>query len=229
MSGDLVGSLKQLITNESVDPRSGPPAVSTGGQLKLYQFVDRDPGLGRRLITHPGILEPLTSLLGPNIIFQTNRHNQASVNGPGEAEARLHRDVLQWSRNVITAIVYLEDSTTHNGCTQVIPGSQFAPFFGVPQPDGGGTWLDAHDEIKELSEQVLPVPASTGDVLLLDSLTFHSVGRNAGNTTRMSIALSYRSVDELDPRPLDTTQILVAGDAIYRGNERARSEKSSLR
>lgn len=192
-----------------------------GGLPKLYRLYERDPELVGELITTPRLVGALRSLLGPNVVYVLNRHNQAAVNGPGTSEPRLHRDVLQWSRGLVTAVVYLEESTVASGCTHLVPGSHFLPFVGVPQPDGGGTWMDEHVEFADLLDQALPVPVPAGGVLLFDSLAFHTVSANTSDRGRMSLVLGFRSADELDRYPDRGRQIVVSGGHLYRGNDRA--------
>jgi ectoine hydroxylase-related dioxygenase (phytanoyl-CoA dioxygenase family) len=221
LESNLIDELVRFIESECSRPVGAARSpVLSGGQLKLYGVYDRNPNLMTCLVRHPRILAPLSCLLGPNIVFLKNRHNQAAVNRPGESEPRLHRDVLQWTRNIITVVVYLQDSTIANGCTYLIPGSQYLPFMGVPQPDGGGTWMDEHDELRGMANQALPILVKRGGVLVVDSLAFHSVGPNNSNTDRMSIVLGYRSVDELTCPPVDDAQVLVLGSLLYRGNDR---------
>jgi len=158
----------------------------------------------------------LTLLLGPNIDFLLNRHNHITFNRYGETVFRLHRDVLQWSRSVVTALVYLEDSNLSNGCTHIVPTSQYLPFVGTP--NNGGTWMDEHSVYKDLISQNIPVIAEKGDVLFMDSLMFHSVGMNNSNQTRISLNLAYTSVDELLPLDYSKYRVLVKGERLYRGN-----------
>lgn len=190
---------------------------------KLYRLYERNPQLIHRLITHPKLLEPLRSILGPNILFVKNRHNHMTRNDANstQKDTRLHRDILQPTRGLLTALVYLEESTIDNGCTHIIPGSLYFPYVGVPQPDGGGTWMDEHDEYNGLLDQALPVPMPAGGVLLFDGLVFHKVGLNKTKGQRRSLTLGFRSVDELDFKPDYTRQILVCGKIIYRGNDGA--------
>ncbi|MEV8634354.1 phytanoyl-CoA dioxygenase family protein [Streptosporangium sp. NPDC051023] len=188
------------------------------GGGKLYGLLDRDPLAIGGLIAHPRLIGPLTSLLGPNIVYITNRHNHATLNPPGQTENRLHRDILQWTRGVLTVVVYLEEATVGNGATQIIPGSHYLPSMGVPQLDGGGTWMDEHDRYAGLDAQALPVPVAAGDALIFDGLVFHTAGTNSGRGTRASLTLGYRSIDELDRRPAPEDQVLVAGEFSYRGN-----------
>ncbi|MET8545552.1 phytanoyl-CoA dioxygenase family protein [Kitasatospora sp. NPDC004799] len=190
------------------------------GQAKVYRLYQNDRALMHRLVAHPALTGPLIALLGPNVVHVLNRHNQGSLNAPGAQEVRLHRDILQPTRGLLTAVVYFEDATVESGCTWIVPGSHHAPYVGVPQPDGGGTWMDEHLELAELADQAVPVPVPAGGVLLLDGTVFHTVGANSGGSTRTSAVLGYRAADELDAHPDPDRQVVVAGTHLYRGNDR---------
>lgn len=198
---------------EAVDPANP--------NKKLYGLYDRNPQLMRQVIGNQALIGALVSLLGPNIVFVKNRHNHATINNRQGAPAEgMHRDILQPSRGLMTAAVYLQDSTVDNGATRVVPGSHNLPFVGVPQVDGGGTWMAEHEEYAGLEDQAVPVPMKEGDVLLFNGTLFHGVGYNPSGETRMSVTLGFRSADELDAQPDETRQIIVAGNHIYRGNDR---------
>lgn len=188
---------------------------------KLYGLYNRNPELMRRVIGNQVLVGALISLLGPNIVFVKNRHNHATINNRrGEPVEGMHRDILQPSRGLMTAAIYLQNSTIDNGATRVLPGSHNLPYVGVPQTNGGGTWIAEHEEYAGLEEQAVPVPMNEGDVLLFNGALFHGVGHNPSGQTRMSMTLGFRSVDELDAAPDDARQVLVSGEHIYRGNDR---------
>lgn len=190
------------------------------GTLKSYRLFERDPALMTKLLSQESLLGRLTGLLGPNVVYLTNRHNQSALNKPGRADTRLHRDILQWSRGVVTVVVYLEDSDVENGCTHVVPGSHLLPSVGVPQPDGGGTWMEQHQEFADMVDQAVPVPVPAGGALFFDGTLFHATGMNNSQVTRSAIVLGFRSCDELDASPDNRRQLLVAGAHLYRGNDR---------
>lgn len=192
-----------------------------GESVKLYGLYDRNPELIRGLITNPKLITALTGILGPNIVFVKNRHNHTTVNDANgtKGEARLHRDILQPTRGLVTAAFYLEASTPENGCTNILPGSHELPYVGVPQLNGGGTWMDEHEEYEGLEDQALPVAMPEGSVLLFNGLAFHSVGENRSDKTRISMTFGFRAADELDFKPDPDRLILVAGQFIYRGND----------
>lgn len=187
---------------------------------KIYGLYDRHPELMQQVIGNKALIGALESLLGPNIVFVKNRHNHATINDhQGDPAEGMHRDTLQPSRGLITAAIYLQDSTVSNGATRIVPGSHNLPYVGVPQPNGGGTWMAEHDEYAGLEDQALPVPMTEGSVLLFNSNLFHGVGRSTSDSPRMSMTLGYRSADELDAKPDDSRQIIVHGEHIYRGND----------
>lgn len=188
---------------------------ASGKVVRLDQVYQRSQ-LIRDVFLDSAILDALESLLGPNIELTLNRHNHVTLNTSSATLERLHRDILQWSRSVVTAILYLDDSTTENGSTLIIPGSQYLPFVGTP--NNGGTWMDEHHVYSDMINQAVPIPMQKGDVLLFDSLAFHTVGRNKTDTERMSICMGFHSVDELvggKPRHL----ALMKGERLYRGND----------
>jgi hypothetical protein len=214
IDGELVDELRDFVIRESL-------RRSERQMGKLYGLYERNPSLIGQLVSHPKLVGALTSLLGSRIVFLTNRHNCGILHPSGVAgdSRRLHRDVLQWSRPIVTVLAYLEDSNLDTGCTRLVPNSQYLPFVdsGVST---GGTWMDEHEEFRDLLDQSLPVPMASGSVLILDANTFHSASANQSGRTRTTIALAYRSVDELDPlAPKQRTTILVSGEHIYRGND----------
>lgn len=212
----LVGRVREAIEAQA-SAGVGPLRRDEAGRVtRLDGIFDRDPAFAE-VFTSDTILQPLKSLLGPNIELVLNRHNHATFNRSGEAVTRLHRDVLQWSRAVVTAIVYLEPATEETGCTHVIPGSHFLPYVGTP--NNGGTWMDEHSVFADLMGQAVPVPMPEGGVLLLDSLVFHTAGRNRTPSTRLSACCAYHSVDELSGVESDPQKILVCGERLYRGND----------
>lgn len=169
--------------------------------MKSYHLLQRAPELMSQLLSGPLLLDRLTGLLGPNVVFLTNRHNQAALTLPGRTDTRLHRDILQWSRGVLTVVVYLEDSTVENGCTHIVPGSHLLPSVGVPQADGGGTWMNEHVEFADMLDQAVPVPLPAGGALMFDGTLFHATGSNNSAISRAAIVLGFRSCDELDADP----------------------------
>lgn len=214
ISNENIDILRELIDHDIRNKK--PPYRTKNNQIiRLDDLIDRNPII-YEILKLPSIINPLESLLGPNIEMTKNRHNHATLNLKDSNDVRLHRDVLQWTRSVITVVVYLQPTTIDNGCTMVIPGSHYLPFVGTP--NNGGTWMDEHHIYSELINQALPIPMPRGGILLFDSLVFHSVGQNITNDSRISITMAFHSVDELSGID-DPNKVLILGQRIYKGND----------
>lgn len=188
--------------------------------IQIRNVYDASPPLIDRLIRHPKMIGSLASLLGENIVMLKNRHNHAEINRPGDADTRLHRDCLQWTSGLLTAIVYLEETTELNGATLVVPGSQRLPFVDIPyDDDGGGAWMGEYQQYRDLLQQAVVVPMPKGGILLFNGLLFHAAGKNRSTGTRASMVFAFKSVDELIQQPDEARQLLVSGNFIYRGND----------
>ncbi|MBX3010073.1 MAG: phytanoyl-CoA dioxygenase family protein [Caldilineaceae bacterium] len=179
--------------------------------LRLSKVLSREP-IFWQAATAPRLVAALTQLLEPNVEVVLNRHNHATLRPPGAAQLEWHRDVANWSRPVVTAIFYLEDSTVESGCTYVVPGSQqMLAYHGT---------LSGHgrlDTLGRLGQQAMPVLAKAGDVMLMHGLVIHSAGANGSASSRMSMTLGYHAADELGGKE-EPDKRLVAGERILRHN-----------
>ena len=190
------------------------PVVRAKGTPVRISDVWSRGGFFERTVRAAEILDPLTSLLGPNIEFIRNRHNHATLRLRDDGSSYLHRDVLQWSRTIVTVLVYLEDSTIENGCTRVIPGTHvLEPGMTSPSHHGTERMTDAG-----LLDQTVPVPMPAGGLLAIDSMIFHGAGPNATDGSRTSMTLGYHSQDELMDAE-NGKRVLVRGERLYQGND----------
>ena len=205
----LVEALKEAIWSNIREEVEPVVRDREGRVIRLSGVVDRDP-VFLESATSPLVLDPLESLLGPNIELIKNRHNHATLRRASEHRPEgMHRDVRQWSRTIFTVLFYLEETTVENGCTMVVPGSHHFP--GVE----GRLYDDA--ETLRLLEQAVPVPMPEGGMLVIDSMIMHGVGRNLTDGTRMSMTLGYHSVDEIAD-VVNPHRMLVRGERPYDGN-----------
>ena len=105
-----VAQLKETILKDVENVVEPVVRDKNGDVIRLSQVLDRDP-IFKEIATGSLVLDSLESLLGPNIELITNRHNHATLNPPSRGYTGLHRDVLQWSRDIVTVIFYLEEAT----------------------------------------------------------------------------------------------------------------------
>lgn len=208
-----------IIIKDHIQRKVPPYRVNEAGELRrIDQILDRDP-LFLEILRLPEIIEPLEALLGPNIEILKFRHNHATLNLGDDIPFRLHRDIQQWSRPIVSLFIYLEDSSVENGCTHIVPTSQLLPYAGAQSLDGGGNWADEHELYRFVIEQALPIPMPKGGLLLLDSLAFHSVGLNTSCTSRMSVVFAFHSSDVLTKNHTDSTRLLLSGRRCYKGTD----------
>jgi phytanoyl-CoA hydroxylase len=170
-------------------------------------------GIFRETLTCAEVLDPLEALLGPNIELILNRHNHATLRLAEDGADYMHRDILQWSRSIVTILFYLEETTVENGCTMVVPGTHLLSgrrALSVEQ--------DEAIRAAGLLEQAVPVPMPAGGLLAIDSLILHGPGVNRTPHSRMSMTVGYHSVDELSDAE-NPKRVLVRGERIYMGND----------
>jgi phytanoyl-CoA hydroxylase len=207
LPAQTVGALKKAI-RQDIEQAVEPVVRNREGRIvRLSNVLDRDP-IFRRVATSPEIVEPLADLLGPDIEVLRNRHNHATLRLPEPGAERLHRDVPQWSRGIVTVLIFLEESTAEKGCTQLVPGSHLLPW--EPDPP-------AALERMRLADQVVRAEMPEGGLLVIDSLLWHGVGVNRTTQTRTSVTLGYHSVDDLASVE-DPQRLLVRGQRRYAGH-----------
>ena len=207
---ETVEKLKETIwadINNGVEPVQRD---RNGRVVRISDVVDRHP-IFLETASSPLVLDPLESIMGPNIELIVNRHNHATLRLTTAPRAEgLHRDIRQWTRTIFTALFYLEETTVENGCTVLIPGSHHFP--------GVTGRLYEEDWTADLVDQAVPVPMPEGGILIVDSMVMHSVGHNQTDGTRMSMTFGYHSVDELSDME-NPKRIRVRGEGIYNGND----------
>jgi hypothetical protein len=210
---NLVAKAREQLVVDLNDPTGPCYRNQAGKAYKLYGLLERG-GPYKEVIQLDSILQILSDLIGPDVVYTRNRHNHASLNRAGDNSEGLHRDVLK--AGLVTVIVYLDDVTLENGPTMLIPGSHQWPYAPART---GGIYLDQIDdpEYRELSDQAVPILAKSGDVLAFESTVFHTAMKNISSGTRGSLVLAYRAVDELTG-VAEGPEHLAIGDDIYRGN-----------
>ena len=210
LPGEQVEELKKAIWRNVREEVQPVVRDREGRVVRISGVVDREP-VFFETASSPLVLDPLESLLGPNIELIKNRHNHATLRLASENRPEgLHRDVRQWSRTIFTVIFYLQETTVENGCTLAVPGSHHFP----------GVTGRLYDEARtrHLLDQALPVPMPEGGMLVIDSMIMHGVGQNQTDGTRMSMTMGYHSVDELSDVE-NPQRILVRGERPYDGND----------
>ena len=177
---------------------------------RLSKIIERDP-VYLEAASHPIVLDAVEAWLGPNIELLTNKHNHTMVRPAGSFPVPWHSGEQPWEPTLITALIYLEESTIENGCVRIVPGSHMRPFNTAKRP--GGDW-EAADEFR----RALPVPMPKGGVLLFNDCCYHGSDVNRTDQSRRSMTLGYRAHDSHDVMKDDPEKVLVRGERIYTGH-----------
>ncbi|WP_370652703.1 phytanoyl-CoA dioxygenase family protein [Frankia sp. Cj5] len=204
-------NLREIADRVAEQPYNGQ-VTNKPGRTRIDRAVSMDSAY-LAIATSDRLLNALDPVLGPNVELVENRHNHLSTYREPSTD-RLHRDVLQWSRSILTVLVYLSDCTDLASATRIIPANHLWPSTG--RPNNGGTWLDQSSVYSSMGDQAVPLPASAGDAILMHGQLYHAGGGASAEGPRVVLTLAYRSVDELseeDPRQCR----LVNGRRIYSG------------
>ena len=218
LPAELVGRLKEAILRHLQDGIEPIVRNQANRAVRISQVLARE-AVFKEAATCPPLLDALEGLLGPHIEVVQNRHNHATLNLAATENASFHRDLVQWSRGLVSVIFFLEESTSENGCTQLVPGTHLLPGVEHLHHAERSDWVEESGVLT----QYVPVPMPAGGILLMDGLVFHRIGRNRSAGSRMSMTLGYHSVDELAADELaagdDAKRWLVRGERKYMGND----------
>ena len=208
------------------------------------------------LTSHPGILDAVEDLIGPNILVYTSTW---FIKEPGSAAiAAWHQDATYFGLRPyvhVTAWLALTDATAENGCMEFLPGSH----HGGQRPHRAGVVAASVNRagqalVGEIDDTpAVHAPLRAGEFSLHHTLTLHRSQPNRSRGRRVGLAISYvptsvrhlgvkhktpamlvRGVDTyghfaLEPAPTDLDeQARAAYDRSYEGYRAAYAEQVSL-
>jgi phytanoyl-CoA hydroxylase len=222
---ELVGRLDEEANRQiadRVEPLVWKKARGEGSRSfvnRISDLLQRSP-LFLEAATHDAVLNPLESILGPNIYLLSNWHNHMMVRPPGSPRIKWHRGAPLFAPTLMTVLIYLAESTVDNGCIRVVPGSHVSPF--------GDPMYLVDEETREAAKRVafeehdlyrlsVPVPMPRGGVLLMNDAVFHGAAENRGDADRRSMTLAFMGHDDHATAGVDQARIRVRGAGIYRG------------
>jgi ectoine hydroxylase-related dioxygenase (phytanoyl-CoA dioxygenase family) len=169
-----------------------------------YEFEPQDGATVRRIwsptnkhavfdqmASDPALLDCIEQLIGGNILFHYSKLN---MKGPKVGSVvEWHQDFSYYphtNSDLLSALVFLDDATTQNGCLRVVPGSHRA---GLHSHEVGGFFRGKVSGVDEAS--AVSVEVKAGGVLFLHCLTLHASARNESNLPRRTFLPAYRAAD----------------------------------
>ncbi len=145
------------------------------------------------LIRHPGILDAVEDVIGPDILCWSSRFFIKDKNDGGFVS--WHQDLPYWgldfSENILTAWLALTPATRENGVMKVVPASHRKL---VPHKDGAASNLLqrgqeialAVDESKAVHMELAP-----GEMSFHHGLIWHGSVENQSDARRVGYAIRY--------------------------------------
>ncbi len=216
LSAELVARLNAATDREIAALRE--PIVWEEGEgrrtddvRRLSKIIERDP-VYLEAATQPFLLDAIEAALGPNIELLTNKHNHLMVRPPGSGVVPWHSGEEPYEATLVTALIYLEESTLENGCVRIVPGSHRRPFRQQRRYPGGDFYENP------LYYRALPVPMPKGGILLFNDCCYHGADTNNSPYSRRSLTLGYRAHDAHAVDKNDPEKIIVRGERVYTGH-----------
>lgn len=154
------------------------------------------------MMKHPGMVDVLTGIIGPDVKCMQSMLFIKSSGKPGQAWHQDEDFIPTRDRSLTGAWIALDDATVDNGCLWVIPGShshgvlwemerQDDPRFDCSDTSVGFPYTD---------EDAVPVEIKAGSVVFFNGYTLH---RSLPNVTesgfRRALVYHYMSAQSLLP------------------------------
>lgn len=164
-----------------------------------------DPSWGRastdhaaffEICRHPRVLDVVEQLLGPDIVLFSS-HLIAKAPGDGYP-APWHQDAFYWPLEphdeTLTVWLAIDDSTTENGCMQVVPGSHRNGILEHQQAPGRGGKLVSYEvDIGQLDNAPVDIELRAGSFSVHQALTVHGSALNTSAKRRCGYTIAYMS------------------------------------
>lgn len=146
------------------------------------------------LIRKPEILDPVESLLGPDILCW---ETVLFIKEPGDAAyVSWHQDVAYWGLepyDVLTAWVALSPSTRRSGCMRVLPGSHKGEIAPHKDTFAANNMLSRGQEMEvEVDEtKVVDIVLQPSQMSLHHVMIAHGSDPNEADDRRIGLAIRY--------------------------------------
>ena len=150
----------------------------------------------------PGVVDQLTSVIGPNVKLMQSMLFIKSEGRPGQAWHQDEAHIPTRDRSLTAAWIALDDATVENGCLWVIPGSHRSGviFPTRPQDDDRFDCTDEAYDFGYREQDAVPVEIPAGSVLLFDGYLLHRSLPNSGrHGMRRALVNHYMSAESLLP------------------------------
>ena len=173
------------------------------GRVLAIHFPHKLSDVFRTALTHPGIVDILALIVGPNVKCAQSMLFFKQSGKPGQAWHQDEHFIPTRDRSLTGVWIALDRATEVNGCLRVLPGSHRPGVLyptrphDMPEYDGTPEAFDFPDD----PGADLAVELDPGDVLFFNGYLLHRSLRNraASGTTRRALVHHYLSAESLLP------------------------------
>ncbi len=151
------------------------------------------------LCRHPGLLDAVESVLGPNLILV---YSSMFIKPADNHELRVgwHQDNTYWASvhgtDVVTLWLAIDDADAENSAMQVIPGSHRGYQERATVPSGENEMLRNKIQVlPEVEATAVTLEMKAGSLSIHDSFLLHGSGRNRSGRRRAGYTIRYCSTD----------------------------------
>lgn len=178
------------------------------------------------LATHPNIIDPISEILGPNVLLWAMNFWYKAPNN--EKFIPWHQDYHYWPMEPAinaTAWVTLGFSLKENGCLKVIPGTHTSYIRHVATDEAASTFDHRLDGTQYDESKAVDVEMTPGQICFFNERTVHGSEKNTSNIPRVAFSLRF-TVPEVKFAPETKEKFknsirifLVKGEDRYRYND----------
>ena len=190
--------IRVMDETEASDLRRQVEALAEAEGGKLSRATNQKPHLLlpwlADLVRHPRVLDPVESLLGPNILCWASGFFWKPARDP--AFISWHQDSTYWGlshADIVTAWIALTPSTPESGCMQVVPGTHHQEQVAHKDTFAENNLLSRGQEIAVEVDQkdIVDVVLQPGEMSLHHVRLFHGSEPNRSAQPRIGFAVRY--------------------------------------
>lgn len=182
----------------------------------------------RRIVSHPGIVEVLSTITGAHLPHWDGRvkcmQSMLFLKPPGFPGQAWHQDerfIATRDRSLVGAWIALDDATEANGCLRVIPGSHRMGQLWPTAPHGRPEEYDPTDQAFGFADDVedpegeVIVEVAAGDVVFFNGYLLHRSRANRSDHTRRALVSHYMNAWSNLPWRTDGQRLVDAATHDY--------------
>ena len=205
---DEVGRILDDVAREERERGEERPQFLQSG---VYVGLSKRSAVCRRLARDPRLLDVMEAVIGPNILFWSDKvvfkSEETDYGTPW------HQDWPYWKGiHKVTLWLALDDIDESNGCLQLVRGSHRDTYEHHGGRGPAGSFGHQLDAAAVDPARVVTVPAPAGTAVVFHDLTLHASHPNSVRADRYALAITYKdaAAEDLD-YPAMTAAAVVRG------------------